>query len=144
MTTIIEDSQLNTELQELYLITKHWIDDLEFFEQDMNFLQRLFMKTFSGTKLHEGDETSRIMEAIVVLETQRVEIKTKIVNYLHVLEPLINGTDASYQISLIETHSVLEREMNTMLQSFKAIKKAVFQYSSHDLKAEKLIHNNKL
>lgn len=138
MTTTIEDNQLSEELQELYIISKHWMDELDFFEQDLNFLERLFAKTYTRVPHHpDFDNVSEVLESIVSLEGGRAEIKTKIANYLHLLEPLINKSEEAYHLSLIETHAVLEREMGALLKTFKSVKARVFKFSSEDLKSMK-------
>jgi len=120
MTTKIEDIQLDTELQELYIISKHWISDLEFFIQDIGFLKRLFIDSFS----RPSDEMIR---AIKEIEDRTVGVKNNILSYLRLLQPLIDKSNQTYPLSIIEIHSSLGSEMDALLQSFKSVKQAIFQ-----------------
>ncbi|MBC7913799.1 MAG: hypothetical protein H7Y07_06710 [Pyrinomonadaceae bacterium] len=129
----IEDNQLDTELQELYLISKHWISDLEFFTQDLNFFSRWYVKSLTEYENHKeyGNLTDAI-QTISEIENHCLAIKTHVVAYLQRLEPLIIKTNQNYQLDLIETQAILESEMSILLQSFKSVKKTIFDIISKD------------
>lgn len=136
MTTVIEENQLNAELQELYLISKHWISDLEFFTRDLSFLQKLVERCWAQSKKHEISENLLELKLNVLnLQTQNAEIKGKVSNYLALLEPLISNANHNYELNLIETHSLLEREIGALLQIFKSVKQRVFKLTSERIKA---------
>ncbi|MEJ6979221.1 hypothetical protein WG906_02090 [Pedobacter sp. P351] len=137
MTTIIEESQLNTELQELYLISKHWISDLEFFHNDLIFLQKLVDRGCSQLKKHETSGNMAEMKIMVTdLKNSSALISENVISYLSLLEPMIKNSDKShYELSLIETHSHLECEIDSLLQTFKSVKQRVFKLTSERIKA---------
>lgn len=141
MTTVIEDNQLSTELQELYLISKHWISDLEFFDKDLQIVEKLFGGTFSGLTKQEGSENIAILKLnIATLEHKGNGIKASVLNYMHSLEPLIANTSGHFDLSLVETHSQLEIEIGELVHSFQAIKQQIFRLTSEEIKSNHTNH----
>lgn len=132
MKTTIEDIQLDTELQELYIISKHWISDLEFFIREIGFLKRLLIDSFSQ------DGSDDMMRTIRKIEDRSIRVEKDITSYLCLLQPLINKTNQTYQLSIIETHVSLESEMEALLRSFKSAKQIIFQLRARDIEAAKL------
>jgi hypothetical protein len=136
MTTVIEENQRNEELHKRYLISKRWISDLELFNQDLNFLQKLVERCYSQLKKLEMSESLLEMKLNVLnLQTQSIEIERKVLHHLTLLKPLINNGHHNYEISLIETHNLLEREISGLLQTFKSVKQRVFKLTSERIKA---------
>jgi chromosome segregation ATPase len=83
MTTAIEDSELNTELQELYLEAKQWITDLDFLDSELSFLKKL-----TANLSAQADQKQEV-EKLTGLEKTYYDLKNEMHNYLHQLEPLI-------------------------------------------------------
>lgn len=137
MTTMIEDSELDTELQELYIIGKHWISDLEFFEQDLQFIRRLLSKSFSYNERQGHEKIPQTIEAITDTQDQCREIKKQVLIYLHRLESLLDKTNASYGLSIIEEHALLECGMTVVQMSFKSVKNAALQLTAREIRIAK-------
>lgn len=135
MTTVIEENQLDTELQELYLISKHWLSDLEFFEKDIKFLEKLFGRAFSEMLKQEGYESiATIMLNVANIENKGVAIKTAILKYMQTLECLIAKTNMQFDLSLVETHAELELEIGRLLRNFRLVKQTIFKLTSEGIK----------
>lgn len=136
MTTMIEDSELDTELQELYIIGKHWISDLEFFEQDLQVIKKLFSKSFSYNEKHR-ESIPQTIESITDIQNQSREIKKQVLVYLHRLKSLLDKTNASYELSIIEEHALLECGMAVLLKSFKSVKNTAFRMTAKEIRTGK-------
>lgn len=135
MTTVIEDNELNTELQELYLKSKEWISELEFLESDLDFLKKLFGRTFSPMiKNDDYEEIAKILLKAAKVETTQLELKKQIVDYLHKLESLIVEMKQNFDISIVETHYQLELELKRVIQEYKSVKKIVFELTKQGLR----------
>lgn len=127
MTTTIEDNQLSAELQELYLLSKHWITDLEFLERDLDFLKNLSERISPPLiKKNDFEKIADILISIAQIDKTQAKLKNAITIYLHKLEQLINKCDQNFEINLIETHTQLEQKLNKLLLDFKFVKKTVF------------------
>ena len=86
----IEDNELNAELQELYLVNKQWLSDLEFLDTELGFL----------TKLAANNATTRVrteeLNTLRDIENTYVVLKKDMLEYLHQLEPLISCEKERY------------------------------------------------
>lgn len=121
MTTAIEDRELNTELQELYLISKQWITELDFLEGEIDFLKKLTAKLLAPvTQIREFDK-------LAAIEKTYVSLKVDMLNYLHNLEPLIKQTQQHFDLLLIENYAHLKLRLNDALVNCHLVKNSVFE-----------------
>jgi hypothetical protein len=132
MTTAIEDSELNTELQELYLVSKQWIADLEFLDSELDFLQKLADN--HSNRAIRSEELAMLGE----MEKTYGDLKTDILNYLHQLEPLITEKQRNFDLCLIETYTQLKQRLSEVLLNCIVVKNAVFEYSKFGFKEGQL------
>ncbi|MDR3697724.1 hypothetical protein [Mucilaginibacter sp.] len=130
MTTAFEDSELNTELQELYLEAKQWIADLDFLDSELAFLNKLTGNmTVHAAQKHEVEKLNGIEKAYLGL-------KEEMHAYLHKLEPLIAQKKENFNIDLIETYTHLKWRLDEVLHSCQTVKNSVFDHSKHGLADE--------
>jgi hypothetical protein len=117
MTTQTEDSELNTELQELYLESKQWISDLEFLQTDLEFIKRLLVK--GGDNSEKLIETANIQDRILQLESSIGE-------FMQQLELLIIQEVQHLGMKLLETYTKLLYRKEGILQAFNTLRGTVF------------------
>jgi phage-related protein len=135
MTTVIEENELNTELQELYLKSKEWISELKFIESDMEFLKSLFGRTFSP--LIKDDNFEKIAEVLINVakaESVQLDLKNDLQQYLHQLETLITDMNPHIELSIVETHTRIECRLKAVSEEYVAIKKVIFDLTKRGLK----------
>lgn len=121
MTTVIEDNELDTELQELYLKNKQWITDLDFFEKELQFLKDFQKKKLAilSDKYGEGIEISvRIYNA----QTYYTDLKENLFNFSRQIEDLIKKPKQGFSMSLIDTYAALELKIHTATRAFRKVK----------------------
>lgn len=129
MTTIIEDNELNTELQELYLVSKRWLADRDFLQTELDFLKKRFKELDMAG--------SADVEAIINIEEQHADLKKCIMDYSHKLEPLITDAGQPFDITLIETYAQIETELNRFSQEIQSAKNAALELKREGLKKRK-------
>lgn len=132
MTTAIEDKELSSELQELYLKTKHWISDVEFVENELGFLKLLFSKKFPQVfKNADFEDIAELLKKIDKIDTALPKLNSNIHIYMNKLESLIVEVKQNMDVSLIENHTKLEFELNGVLQAFQNLKSMIFFLTKH-------------
>ncbi|HTE00107.1 MAG TPA: hypothetical protein VK668_12520 [Mucilaginibacter sp.] len=129
MKTIIEDNELNTELQELYLVSKKWISDLEFLDSELEFLKKLF-QTHSFVQFLEQD-----LAMLLKLDNAHSELKSDVTLYMHLLEPLIVDPEHKLNVDLIEIYAKLESRLAEILLNFRTLRATAFTLNKNELKA---------
>lgn len=72
MTTTIEEDALNTELQELYLITKQWSADLQFIHDESDIIKNLSHKPL------QSEVVKKYLVKFKALEQQLSKLKLKV------------------------------------------------------------------
>lgn len=140
MKTQIEDDQLLSELEDLYLSSKHWLSDLEFLERNLEFLQKLYGKAFYQLiKQNNPDMITQILTTVSKVDKDHTVLKNEIINYLHTLESLIKDPEINFSISIVIVHADLENRLNKLFDDFKFIKKIVSDFARWSLKSESII-----
>jgi hypothetical protein len=117
MTTQIEDSELNTELQELYLESKQWISDLEFLQTDLEFIKRLLVKG--------GDNSEKLIETADI-QDRILQLENSIAEFMQQLELLIIQEVQHLGMKLLETYTKLLYRKEGILQAFNTLRGTVF------------------
>ena len=123
MTTTIEDNELRTELQELYLVSKQWMSDLEFIDNEINFFKKIIAQAEASPLVSEDVKTLRR------LRDTHSNLKKRITNYIHQLEPLITESSQAFRLYLIENHAELYTGINSMLVEIKMLKAHATTYT---------------
>jgi hypothetical protein len=127
MTTVIEDNQLEAELQELYLVDKQWLSDLEFLDTELEFLRKLAATSSAASTRDEE------LNKLVVIENTYNFLKKDLRAYLHQLEPLIIAKSKLLDLSLIENYGLLKTRLAGMFQQCQKLKKEIFEATKADL-----------
>ena len=126
MTTTIEEDALNTELQELCLITKQWSADLQFIHDESDIIKNLS---------HKALQYEVIKKYLVKFKAQKQQLsklKLKVTHLQKRLEPLTYGPIKNIKLSLIEEHQFLKREMENILLTFHETKNELLEHIAHD------------
>lgn len=122
---------------ELYVLTKYWIADLEFYRDDLRFLEHLISKYFiwinkeDNLKLFENLKTS-----LLHLDRTAGDLQEKVKEHFLRLGYMVedwNRKDAS----IIKTeHEHLEEEMAQFVKLFRSGRKEAFAITKRVLGAE--------
>jgi hypothetical protein len=128
MKKAIEDNELNVELQELYLVDKQWLSDLEFINTELAFLKKLAMS--HSVKVSESERAD-----IAVSEKTYCDLKMDLLAFLHQLEPLVTQKKKNIDLSIIETYTHLNQTLADALLNCKMLKKTVFGHSQENFSA---------
>ena len=125
MTTPIEDSELNTELQELYLKSKQWLSDLEFTHTEIEFIKVLLLK---------GGNDPELLIQTADIHNNLLQLQNSISEFMHQLESIIIKEIQVMDMSLLETYTKLLYRHEGILQAFNSLKGTVFGSNKHQVK----------
>ncbi|GEM_PF-6346783 len=125
--TTIENNELETELQELFLIGKQWTTDLSFIECELTTLNKLFKKASFMLIKSDFDRLSGLNRICA-------DLKNRLREYFGQLKPLITDPKQTIDFSLIDQYTLLERELEEALQRLQIFKNKIFQTNKHQLK----------
>ena len=127
MTTVIEDNELDAELQELYLVEKQWLSDLEFLETEFKFLRKL--AATNSVSVVRNEELNNL----VVIENTYTFLKKDLLANLNQLESLIIAKTKLLDWNLIENYAQLKKRLTEMFQLCQELKIEIFEVSKAHL-----------
>jgi hypothetical protein len=116
MTTAIEESELSTELQELYMVTKQWLSELTFLENELEFFRKRFKN------LPDPIDVTTDFVKITNIEKTHNDLRNHILHYSHRLEPLILEKKQIFDMNLIETYAQIKMEMERFTGEIQSVK----------------------
>lgn len=123
MTTSIEDNELNTELQELYLIGKQWLTDLDAFEPEMTFLTKL--QRAAAPSPEKEDFKRRLNKLSAGYEHLKEDVR----KFINVLGILVVASEKNITFSFLADHISLKLKIEKLLQAVREERKAIFELS---------------
>src|ERR1700741_2168159 len=123
MITKKEEGELDTELQELYLVSKQWITDLEFLDSELDFLKKL-----TGHQRPDAVRAEEYAQIAALAQTYAI-LKTRVTSYLHRLERLITHDEGDIGLELREEYSRLQGGLKEVLRTCSTLRNTVFDRS---------------
>ena len=137
MKTIIQDPELEVELQELYILSNHWMSDIHFEEDEIRFLKKIINNYLvPGLKSGQLDEIADFNKALTRQDENIANLKNKIAGLLKFIGGLVNDSNAEIRIDLVEKFAAVEAEMKTLFESVKQVKKLLFSFTEEVMKTE--------
>lgn len=123
----LNNQQLSSELQELYLQNKQWYSDVLFLEDEAAFFQKLFGSVLSSViKENLVSEVLFINASMKDLEARRNEQKNLILKNQHLLEGMLKDEKGKIDLSFITEHEKIVEEIKSLFISEKLVKKELY------------------
>jgi len=140
----LEKNELDIEStwQELYIITKHWKSDIQFYKDDLKFLQHLINKYLIWiTKKNNLDNVMLIGSNLLKTSKQCEQLNDAIDKHLSHLAGLIKDPFKNDYQSIKVEHLALEDQFSEFLKLFRKNKKETFAITEYVVDDEQLIHH---
>jgi hypothetical protein len=142
MNTTPTDGQLEYELQELYILSQHWLQDIFFMEDEMRFFKNILRKYQEAGLLNEMPCKAKEFTTKIREQEQRVDsLKIKIPEFLHFLKPFINDPKKEMGLDFLERYNKLGTELRALFAEVKTTKKELFAYTEAIMTTEKAEQN---
>ena len=128
--------------QELYVLTKHWKSDIQFYKDDLKFLQRLINKYFIWvTKKENVAKVTKIENSLHKLTERCDGLIKSIDKHLEHLSNLINDPFKYDSQKFKVEHANLENEISEFIKIFREDKKETFAITEYIVDDEKLMRH---
>lgn len=124
---------------ELYVLTKYWISDLEFYRDDLLFLHHLIDKYFICITKQENLDLVKELKLGLQEMTASVNDLLEKVSRHHVrLGFMVEDSNKKDAGIIISEHQHLEEEMKRFVKSFRKNRKETFKISEYIIDSEEL------
>ncbi len=121
------DSQLSSELQELYLQNKEWLSDILYLEDETRFFQKLFDQVLSSSIDEDKfKEIKFIDSSLSELQNRRDILKTLVNSQIQVLQSMIKDLTQKMDLQFIATNTKASNEIKALFSSDKLVKKELY------------------
>ncbi|MES2810340.1 MAG: hypothetical protein V4619_17025 [Bacteroidota bacterium] len=135
METIIEDTQLDNELQELYIISSHLNSDIEFVRDEIRFLKNALNKYHAYSDNLQTDETARFYKMLDVKDIMLPTLKNAVAAFLKLIRPFITHSKKEIGLEILEKFNELQTEIKHSVEYIKLVKKLVFAFIEDAIRA---------
>lgn len=123
-----------------YALGQHWISDLKFFEDELNFFRILFDKNLSVLiEPINIDKTREMVSRITALEKHRVQLHDKVLKHAEHITLLIENSFSQDAQKIKDEHGKLEDAFVSFVKAFRSIKSEVFALTQRLATPKKLI-----
>ncbi|MEO6631471.1 MAG: hypothetical protein ABIN13_07115 [Mucilaginibacter sp.] len=138
MNTLPPDTELESELQELYILARHWQQDIAFMEEELQFFKNVLNKYRpTATASDMASKSVGFSREIQKQEKHIGALKTKIPDFMAFLEPFIGDLKKGMDMSFLDKYNQLQAELQDLFTDVKATKKALFTYTESIMNSEK-------
>ena len=119
---------LEGKLETMYFQTKEWIEDMEFYEIEFNFLNGLISDRIDSTTTDDLDHKNLFRKMDLLLFKLSDEVMLQLKAHLKTLSQLLDTMDLSNNDECAKEHSRLLYKMMQIKIGIKKLKKALFHY----------------
>ncbi|MCC8424918.1 hypothetical protein [Mucilaginibacter sp. UR6-11] len=137
MELLAHNTQLDCELQEMYIISNHLKTDVTFIEDEIRFLKNTLNKYniyIANTQLNRIIYFKRIIEQ---QETGIPLIKNKISGFLKCLGTLVNDSEKEISLDILEKFNTLNTEVKSIADQILSVKHSFFLFLEEITKTRK-------
>ena len=121
------DFTWTAEYRELYILTEHWLSDLQFHKQDLHFLYHLVDKYFIWLTHEENlGEMRKLSNGLSQTKRDCDKLLEKTSKHLTHLAELIDDPFKYDSHKFRTEHEELENEITSFVKKFRKIKKETF------------------
>jgi hypothetical protein len=127
MTNLPPDTELETELQEVYIQATHWLQDISFLETETSFFRNILNR-------YQSDDPASSRKAefdlkILAQENRLAAIKIKIPVFLAFLEPYIGDLKKEMHLDFLDQYNTLQNELDALFTGLRLTKQELFHYT---------------
>lgn len=131
------DFTWTAEYQQLYILTEHWISDMQFYKDDVHFLHHLIDKYFIWLVHKENlDEMRNLASSLSNIVGTCDALLEKTSEHLSHLAELIDDPFKYDSHKFRSEHEELENEIAVFIKKFRKIKKETFAVSEQVIDKE--------
>ena len=125
--TLQEELLLESELQDLYKQSRHWLSDIQFVEDEIRFFKDIsntYLVPYIDRELL--DKVKNFTKAVFGQESNIMDLKRSIPEFLKFVAPYATDTEKKMGIVLLETFNDLQSRVTDLLNSVREGKKQLF------------------
>ena len=114
-------------VEELYVLTTHWLSDITFFEQEINYFQSLITRYFlPGVEEQNILLITSIASHFNSLNTRKEQLKNSIIVHQNQLSSLLDKSHVEEEAQLNVLHTHLETKLFDFIKTLRQIKLEFF------------------
>jgi hypothetical protein len=125
-------------IEELYVLTTHWLSDIAFFEQEISYFQSLILRYFLPSV---KEENLMLIESLKnhfeSLEARKEQLKESIVTHQSQLSVLLNKTHVQEEAHFNVLHSQIEGKLFDFIKALRQVKLEFFNATKFSGQAKK-------
>lgn len=122
------DTELEKELQELYMLARHWSADIAFLEEELQFFKNILDKYISAPSAPADPQNTAFVQKVFELEDNLASLRAQIPGFLSFLEPFIDNPDKPMNLTFLEKYNALSTELQSLFTAVRTTKKELFAH----------------
>jgi hypothetical protein len=130
--------------QELFVLTTHWVSDINFFEHEINFLKCLIHSHFlPAVDEKEAEALEFLKDQLIDISEQKNRLKEDIITHQNKLSAILDMNFTREEYSKDRIHATLEGELLDFVKSYRKVKRKLFK-AYEEIQSKALMHSKVL
>lgn len=126
-------------IEELYVLTTHWLSDISFFEQEINYFQSLIKRYFLPVV---EEQNVMLIQSLAShfesLDLRKEQLKNSIIQHQQHLSTFLDTSPVENEAHLNVLHSNLEAKLFEFIRTLRQIKLEFFNATKFSGKVKKM------
>lgn len=124
------DTHLETELQELYMLARHWSADLDYLDEELQFFKNVLVKYPEDSNASQvGQQENPLGIKVSDLERHLAGLRARLPDFLGLLAPYISDLNKPMDLTFLEKYNTLKDELQALFSAVRMTKKELFAHT---------------
>ncbi|PWK80138.1 hypothetical protein LX99_00602 [Mucilaginibacter oryzae] len=128
MSNLLADTELETELQELFIQARHWQDDIYFLEDEIRFFRNILLK-YDTAPAENNRPEAELRQMIENQESRLANLKSAVPEFIVFLKPYVGDNIQAMDLNFLERYNDLQNELTALFAGIKKTKTKLFAYA---------------
>ena len=129
------------EWESLYALTQHWQSDLQFYDDELQFLRSLIDKYFIWLVEDENIENTKVLaNKLIRMSEKCTQLESRTREHSKHIASLMENPFPYNKQDFKDEHLYLENSLPQFLKDFRQIKREVFRLTTKIIESEKAKH----
>lgn len=128
-------------LEELYSLDEHWKSDMDYYKDEIKFLQDLTAKYYLWLEEEpEAEDLNKLIQSLRELNQTQEDLSAQVLKDMNEIEQLGENPFAYNEQGLRDERVQLEEDITNFIYDLRIVKKSIFEATERVLSHEKLQH----
>lgn len=128
MKDLSTDTELEKELQELYILARHWLADLDYLEEELQFFKNILRKYCASSPAETDPQNTAFERKVFEMEDNLATLRKCIPDFLNFLAPFVENPGMQMDLTFLGKYNTVRTQLQSLFAAVRTTKKELFAH----------------